>query len=386
MRVPRSRWPALVVLAVLCGVGLATVTLPAAAQTATVGIHTLTPRCGNSGTSVGVYVAGSTNSSELVVQLFSPSGVQMYSQRVFADGGWSHRFSFTPAATGFFEVRATVGSARASGFIEVPCQPPSLEFDPTCYVVGSTTSVRITGRHFSQFSYGYLAYDGGGAQEQSLARIPIDGRGVFSVTLKVQPTSADGYRAEAYDLDQNVAPSTLWPRCVPTTTTTTSTSTPTSTPSTTTTQPDDGPVPGDDPAPDEAPPTTPPAPDTPGTPVTIPPTIDLPPPTPGATLTVAPELGPAGFVTGAKGTGFPPGPVTVTWQPGIGATTAIAGPDGTFTTRMLVFPNDRLGPRAIIAVAGATTAYDAFLVVQSSVQPSGQNVQQINRIRRFNQR
>jgi hypothetical protein len=53
---------------------------------------------------------------------------------------------------------------------------------------------------------------------------------------------------------------------------------------------------------------------------------------------------------------------------------------------MLVFPNDRIGPRALLATAGATTAFDAFLVVQSSVQPSGQDVAQITRIRRFNSR
>ena len=172
------------------------------------------------------------------------------------------------------------------------------------------------------------------------------------------------------------------PICNPPPTTTTNTTTTTSTPGSTTITTS----PPDDTVPDDTTTTTRPPVDIPGTPVTVPPTIDLPPPTPGATLTVTPELGPAGFVTSAAGTGFPPGAVTLVWSPGIGSTTAIVGPDGTFAARVLVFPNDRLGPRALVAVAGGTSAYDAFLVVPSSVQPSGQDVRQINRIRRFNQR
>jgi hypothetical protein len=91
-------------------------------------------------------------------------------------------------------------------------------------------------------------------------------------------------------------------------------------------------------------------------------------------------------VTGVTGTGFPPGPVVLVWSPGIGTTTTVAGPDGAIATRVLIFPGDRLGPRALVATGGAVTAFDAFLVVPSTVQPSGQEVSQINRIRRFNNR
>ncbi|HET9443371.1 MAG TPA: FG-GAP-like repeat-containing protein [Acidimicrobiales bacterium] len=106
-------------------------------------------------------------------------------------------------------------------------------------------------------------------------------------------------------------------------------------------------------------------------------------PTATATLTATPPLGPPGFVTQAHGTGFPPGPVTLSWDPGIGATATTAGPDGTFTAQVLVMPRDRLGPRRLVAVGGAATAVADFLVVVPTVQPSGSDVTQINRIRRF---
>ena len=265
-------------------------------------------------------------------------------------------------------------TSRGVGFRSIPTS----SHNNPCGPVGSTVSLTVTGAHFPPQSFGYVTYDPEGPDQQARYRIPT-GAGTFSATFSVVIRSR-AIPIHVNDVDGNTAPILTW-RAAPCPTTTTSTSTSITTTTTTTTPP------GDDPVPEDTTTTTTSTPaDAPGTPVTIPPTVELPPPTAGATLTVAPELGPAGFVTGAVGTGFPPGAVTLQWSPGIGTTTAIVGPDGTFSARVLVLPNDRLGPRALIAIGGATTAYDAFLVVPSSVQPSGQDVQQITRIRRFNQR
>ena len=80
----------------------------------------------------------------------------------------------------------------------------------------------------------------------------------------------------------------------------------------------------------------------------------------------------------AEGTGFPPGAVSLSWEPGIGGSAATAGPDGTFRVPVLVMPRDRTGPRRLLAtgVGGATASAD-FLVVPSTVQPSGDDVTQI---------
>jgi hypothetical protein len=103
---------------------------------------------------------------------------------------------------------------------------------------------------------------------------------------------------------------------------------------------------------------------------------------------VTPKVGPPGFVARATGTGFPAGPVQLVWAPGIGRTNVVAGPDGAFTTQVLLFPKDRLGPRILVATgAGAVSANAPFLVVPPTVEPSsGSDVAQITRTRRFSQR
>jgi hypothetical protein len=112
----------------------------------------------------------------------------------------------------------------------------------------------------------------------------------------------------------------------------------------------------------------------------------LPPPTPGASLTVTPTIARLGFVVIANGTGFPPGAVTLSWLPGIGLTTATAAADGTFSTQVLVFPKDVIGPRTLVAHGGDVTATAPFLAVAGSVKPSGKDVNEITRIRSFNHR
>lgn len=368
------------VLAVVGVLGLlvAAVALPASAQTAPPPtIDRTTPRCADSG-SVTATAGGTSSWSTLDLTVHSPTGAEVGRQQVFADGRWGGTVTFTIREGGEYEVRATDRNGTASSYIQVPCRAPTLEYDPPCFPAGYVGRVTMTGRYFRQFEAGHLIeFDVGGAAFQSQGAT-ADSRGVVRASFSVRPASR-AHPGRARDANGGLVATSTWNVCPPPTTSSTSTST--SVPDDTTTT-----APPDDPAPDDTTTSTSTPPDAPGVPVTIPPTIDLPPSTPGATLTVTPELGPAGFVTSVSGTGFPPGAVTIMWAPGIGTTTSIVGPDGAFTARMLVFPNDRLGPRAIIASGGGTTAFDAFLVVQSTVQPSGQNVQQINRLRRFNQR
>ena len=376
-------WRLLFAALAVAGLGLAGLVLPAAAQTAPPPtIDSTSPRCADSGR-VTVSASGTSSWSTVDLAVISPTGAVVGTQQVFADGRWgTGSLAFTVAGPGEYEVRATDRAGRASSFIPVPCSAPTLTYDPPCFAAGYSGSVTMTGRYFRQFEQRHLIeYDLGGSEAQTQV-VTADNRGVIRATFSVKPASR-AHPGRARDANGGLVATASWNVCtVATTTTSSSTTVPSST--TITTAPPDDTVP-DDPGPTTS--TTARPADVPGTPsVTIPPTIELPPPTPGATLTVSPELGPAGFVTAVIGTGFPPGPVIVAWSPGIGATTAVVGPDGTFGTRLLVFPNDRLGPRAVVATGGTTTAYDAFLVVQSTVQPSGQDVQQINRIRRFNQR
>jgi len=77
---------------------------------------------------------------------------------------------------------------------------------------------------------------------------------------------------------------------------------------------------------------------------------------------------------------------TLGWSPGIGIYSATAGPDGTFESSVLVMNRDVLGPRTLVATSGGVAASASFLVVPSTVQPSGKDVAQITRVRRFLQR
>jgi hypothetical protein len=71
----------------------------------------------------------------------------------------------------------------------------------------------------------------------------------------------------------------------------------------------------------------------------------------------------------ATGAGFPPGPVLLDWQPGLGGATAVADAAGTFRVQVPVLRKDVLGPRTLTAVGAGATASTTFLVVPASVQP-----------------
>jgi hypothetical protein len=238
-----------------------------------------------------------------------------------------------------------------------------------------TTGVTMTVRHFAPFGTGYMTYDVGGSETQQRIRIPADGHGVFSAVFNwkpPQPANRD-HPGEGTDSNRTLVAAATWSPCPPPSATTTTSTTEPPVSSTT------------------APPVTISVP-TSGTTVPVKSTtttsIVIPPITPGATLTVTPMVGPPGFVARATGTGFPAGPVQLVWTPGIGRTPVVAGPDGAFTTQVLVFPKDRLGPRTLLATGGGgVSANAAFLVVPPTVEPSsGSDVNLITRTRRFSQR
>ena len=370
----------LVGLLAISGLALAGLVLPmhaASAQVATLNIDTFrTLRaggCANPGDNFDLVIGGQTNQATVGVVMIAPDGTTPNKgSATQSSGRWQTSVTFSYSQTGTWEIRASAGGLRASAFMEVPCQPPTLEYAPTCFPVGYDGVVTMTVRHFAPYGTGYMTYDVGGSETQRAIRIPADGHGVFSAQFKVTPANRD-HPGEGTDSNRAVLATATWSPCPPgTTTTTTAATTTTSTtePETTTTT-----RPGST--------TTTTRPNGPTT--TLPVPVELPPPTPGATLTLTPRLGPPGFVTGVRGTGFPPNTtVALHWQPGVGTATALVGADGAFATRVLVLPNDQLGPRALVATSGATTAFDAFLVVPSTVKPSGgQNVAQLNRIRRF---
>jgi hypothetical protein len=295
---------------------------------------------------------------------------------VASSGRWSSTtMTFTASQAGAYEVRAALPGNRnpVSAFLDVPCPATTLEYNPTCFVVGSTASVTMTGRHFEPYAAGYVTYDLGGSETQQRIRIPIDNHGNFSATFAVKPAARD-HPGQATDNSASPAANATWRECPPNVTTTpvtsSTTTTSTTTPSITATTKPVGKAT-----------TTTRAPAT-----TVPPVVTIPPPVPGVTLTVTPAIGPPGFVALARGTGFPPGPVALAWAPGVGTFTATVAADGTFETQVLVFPRDRLGSRGLVATSGTASGSAPFLVVPNSVQPSGKDVAQINRIRRFLQR
>ena len=99
-------------------------------------------------------------------------------------------------------------------------------------------------------------------------------------------------------------------------------------------------------------------------------------------LTCSPCIGPPGFVTQLNGTGYlPNAAVALRWAPGLGDKAVMADGAGSFSTQMLVMPGDMPGPRqAVGEVGGGPSASADFLVVPSTVTPSGRDVAQLVRL------
>jgi hypothetical protein len=92
-----------------------------------------------------------------------------------------------------------------------------------------------------------------------------------------------------------------------------------------------------------------------------------------------PAVGPPGIVTVLRGTGFPPGAeVRVRWDRGIvqPMRPTVVGPDGSFAVPVLVYHNDRVGPRQLFVTDPSGGAQfpdrsEPFLVVPAPLQPPG---------------
>lgn len=95
-----------------------------------------------------------------------------------------------------------------------------------------------------------------------------------------------------------------------------------------------------------------------------------------AKLVLDPRIGPPGFVTIAKGAGFPPGArVRLSWSEGITPPLGdvVADANGSFRVQVLVFHNDVTGPRDLVAEPVSATAFPAvstpMLVTPGSTVP-----------------
>lgn len=88
-------------------------------------------------------------------------------------------------------------------------------------------------------------------------------------------------------------------------------------------------------------------------------------------LTVSPTVAYAGQVVRVTGTAFPAGVVTLRWEVGLGSRSVVAGLDGTFAADVVIFPDDRLGRRSLLAVGptGTVLASAPVLAAASPAEP-----------------
>lgn len=102
-----------------------------------------------------------------------------------------------------------------------------------------------------------------------------------------------------------------------------------------------------------------------------------PPSADSASIRLSPEVGPAGFTTTVKGTGFIPGShLNLSWDRGVDRRSipVTVRSDGSFTAQILIMPNDLLGTRTmIVGMADNPNAYPdvlaRYLVVPGTSMP-----------------
>lgn len=88
-------------------------------------------------------------------------------------------------------------------------------------------------------------------------------------------------------------------------------------------------------------------------------------------------------MTQLNGTGYPPNAaIAIRWSPGLGDKSVTADVTGSFSTQMLVMPGDTPGLRQAVGEVGGggPSASAPFLVVPSTVTPSGRDVAQLVRL------
>ena len=284
-----------------------------------------------------------------------------------SDGTFSHVITPARRAAGAYQVDAESLYCNGScswrrAQAEFTSVPPEVTLTPSCSSPGTSQTLAVSGRGWTynpQLEQSVQIYYDYPVNTKPPVHTDPDAQGDWSVALAVTPPNRE-VPIRVDHPSQDISLQVIWEPCPPTgpgSTTVPATTSTTRAVTTTTTALPGGAVP---------PPSTAPL-----TPVT---------------LEVEPRLGPGGIVAAARGTGWPEGTVQLRWSPGIGAFTATVGVDGTFSVPVLVFHRDVLGPRTLSATDGRVSATTPFLVVPSSVQPSGQDVAQISRARRFLQR
>lgn len=356
----RARPRALALIVALSVATLGLSQLASAGSLAPVVVTSVAPPCGALSVGVSLRVTGTAQPGyRILVRVDDPSGTNVVPQQgVDADtsGDWSLSLkSFAPRTNGYYTVTAADDANQSDfAYFSAPCRNPSVSLSPTCHGSGASR-VTVNVDDFAPNANIVVTYDVGGAEQIQRASTDGNGRELRAITFSDSPPNRSiPIRVEdAFGNRVNTA----WPVCLPATTLATPTTTTVTVPGATTTS------------------TTRPLATT---------TTSVGPKT--VAVTITPGLGPPGFVATVRGTGFPPGLAVLSWLPGIGTSTAIVGADGTFSGSLLVIPRDRLGMRLVVATAGAATAKAPFLVVPGTVQPSGQDVTQITRLRRFIQR
>ncbi|HEX5406187.1 MAG TPA: hypothetical protein VFX16_28250, partial [Pseudonocardiaceae bacterium] len=89
-------------------------------------------------------------------------------------------------------------------------------------------------------------------------------------------------------------------------------------------------------------------------------------------LTVSPTVAYGGEVVRATGVAFPANStVTLSWQAGLGTTKATVGADGQFSVDVVIFPDDVLGSRSLLATGstGTVLASAPFLAEANPAEP-----------------
>jgi Tol biopolymer transport system component len=89
-------------------------------------------------------------------------------------------------------------------------------------------------------------------------------------------------------------------------------------------------------------------------------------------LTVSPPVAEGGQVVSATGVAFAAtAPVVLSWDSGLGSATVVPDASGRFTASLVIFPDDLLGPRNLVAVAatGTVLAATPFLVDANPQEP-----------------
>jgi hypothetical protein len=89
-------------------------------------------------------------------------------------------------------------------------------------------------------------------------------------------------------------------------------------------------------------------------------------------LTVSPTIAYGGEVVRATGVAFPANSVvTLSWNVGLGRTTASVGANGQFAVDVVIFPDDVLGARSLLAAGptGTVLASASFLAAANPEEP-----------------